>query len=84
MRLALDAARATSAALVGVDLVPTPDGGFTILELNGAVDFTSEYRPDGDVFRETALELARAALDADARPDAGPHAGLVDTVSPLT
>ncbi len=83
VRLALDAARATSAALVGVDLVPTPDGGFTILELNGAVDFTSEYRPDGDVFRETALELARAALDADARPDADPHAGLVDAVSPL-
>jgi RimK family alpha-L-glutamate ligase len=63
VQLSLAAARATSAALVGVDLLPTPDGGFTILELNGAVDFTRDYRPGGDVFREAALELARAALD---------------------
>ena len=70
VQLALAAARATSAALVGVDLVPTPAGGFAILEVNGAVDFTHEYRPGGDVFRETALELARAALAAapEARP----------------
>jgi RimK family alpha-L-glutamate ligase len=60
IRLALDAADATSAALAGVDLVPTPDGGFTILEVNGAVDFTHEYRADGDIYRETVLELARA------------------------
>jgi RimK family alpha-L-glutamate ligase len=63
VQLALAAARATSAALVGVDLLPTPDGCFTILELNGAVDFTRDYRPGGDVFREAVLELARAALD---------------------
>jgi RimK family alpha-L-glutamate ligase len=58
-RLALAAARATGAALVGVDLLPTPDGGYTILELNGAVDFTAEYRKGGDIFRETAAELGR-------------------------
>jgi hypothetical protein len=71
VQLALDAARATGAALVGVDLVPTPDGEFAILELNGAVEFTVEYRRHGDVFRETALELARAALDegVGARPE---------------
>jgi RimK family alpha-L-glutamate ligase len=57
--LALAAARATHGALVGVDLLPTPDGGYTILELNGAVDFTGEYRPSGDIFRETATELGR-------------------------
>ena len=36
--LALSAAQATRADLVGVDLLPTPNGGFVVLELNGAVD----------------------------------------------
>jgi RimK family alpha-L-glutamate ligase len=62
VRLALAAARAASATLVGVDLLPTPDGGFAILELNGAVDFTVDYGPERDVFREAALEIAAAAL----------------------
>ena len=61
IRLAIAAAEACGAALVGVDLLETPDGGLTILELNGAVDFTDAYRRDGDVFRETVLELAHAA-----------------------
>jgi [lysine-biosynthesis-protein LysW]---L-2-aminoadipate ligase len=61
--LALAAARATSAALVGVDLLPTPDGGCTILELNGAVDFTGEYRPGDDIFQEAATELCRFARE---------------------
>jgi RimK family alpha-L-glutamate ligase len=75
MELALAAADAAGAALVGVDLLPTPDGGLTIVELNGAVEFTREYRADRDVFRDVALALARAALDAAAgdRPaDADP------------
>jgi glutathione synthase/RimK-type ligase-like ATP-grasp enzyme len=62
--LALSAARATSAALVGVDLLPTPDGGYTILEVNGAVDFTRAYRPDTDIFREVVTELGRFAREA--------------------
>ena len=62
--LALAAARATNAALVGVDLLPTPDGGYTILELNGAVDFTHEYRSGGDIYRETAEELCRFAHES--------------------
>ena len=61
IRIALDAARAVGAALVGVDLLPTDDG-FTIVELNAAVEFHRDYRPDGDVFREAALELARAVF----------------------
>jgi hypothetical protein len=47
--LALAAARAAGAALVGVDLVPDGEGGWTVLELNGAVEFTREYQPAGAV-----------------------------------
>jgi RimK family alpha-L-glutamate ligase len=85
VRLALDAARATSATLVGVDLVPTPDGGFTILELNGAVDFTQDYRPDGDIYREAVLEIARAALEPCTTPtDPDPRMGEMSALSPQT
>jgi RimK family alpha-L-glutamate ligase len=66
-QLALAAANEVAATLVGVDLLPTDDG-FTIIEVNGAVEFTPEYRPDGDVFREAALEIVRAievARDTD-------------------
>jgi RimK family alpha-L-glutamate ligase len=59
--LALAAARAAGPALVGVDLVPDVYGNWTIIELNGAVEFTSEYNTDGDVFDCAALELARSA-----------------------
>ena len=68
IRLAIAAAEASGAALVGVDLLETPDGGLTVLELNGAVDFTDVYRPGGDVFRETMLELAAACTSAS-RPE---------------
>src|SRR5262249_5695280 len=59
--LALTAARAAGAALVGVDLVPNVAGGWTIIELNGAVEFTAEYKTDGDVFDCAASVLARSA-----------------------
>jgi hypothetical protein len=52
------AARA-GAALVGVDLVPDGEEGWTVLELNGAVDFTEAYAPGRDVFAD-ALESADA------------------------
>jgi len=32
-----------------------------VLELNGAVEFTREYQPAGDVFADVAAELARQA-----------------------
>jgi RimK family alpha-L-glutamate ligase len=60
--LALAAAGAAGACLVGVDLVPDGLGGWTIIELNGAVEFTHEYQPGGDVFADVATELARAAV----------------------
>ena len=55
--LALEAARATRADLVGVDLLPTPNGGFLVLELNGAVDFRPLYSPRRDVFYEAVGAL---------------------------
>ena len=46
--LALAAAEAIGADLVGVDLLPDGDG-FTVIELNGAVDFDDpEYSSPGD------------------------------------
>ncbi len=67
--LAIDAARAAGAALVGVDLVPDESGDWTVIELNGAVEFTHEYRTDGDVFADVAVELARYATDGLASTD---------------
>jgi RimK family alpha-L-glutamate ligase len=64
---ALDlAARAAAAAgtdFAGVDLLPLPDGGWTVLELNGAVDFTREYALDRDPFVAAAAELTRLGGD---------------------
>ncbi len=71
IRLALDASRSVGTSLVGVDLLPTPDG-FTIIELNGAVEFTQDYRRDGDVFHEAAVELAREVLDRREDPVLAP------------
>jgi RimK family alpha-L-glutamate ligase len=55
--LALSAAQAARADLVGVDLLPTPNGGFVILELNGAVDFRPLYAPQRDVFADAVAAL---------------------------
>ena len=63
IRLALEAAAASGLDLVGVDLLPLERGGFVVLELNGAVDFSPDYAPGGNVFG--------AAIDALAGPKAG-------------
>jgi [lysine-biosynthesis-protein LysW]---L-2-aminoadipate ligase len=54
--LALAAARAAKADLVGVDLLPTQNG-FVVLELNGAVDFRPVYAPLRDVFADAVDAL---------------------------
>ncbi len=60
--LALNAADSVGADLVGVDLLPDGDGGWVVLELNGAADFTSDYnRPDESVFERVTGSLARYA-----------------------
>jgi [lysine-biosynthesis-protein LysW]--L-2-aminoadipate ligase len=60
--IALAAASASGASLVGVDLLPDAQGGWTVVELNGAVEFTHEYVASGDIFADVSLELARAAV----------------------
>lgn len=59
--VAIAAASAAGASLVGVDLLPDGVGGWTVLELNGAVEFTREYTLAEDIFAEVAVVLARAA-----------------------
>ena len=67
-RLAVAAAEAVGGDLVGVDLLPLPNGGHVVLEVNGAVDFTSEYSLGcADVFEA----VARCILE-ERRPDADP------------
>lgn len=65
LELAVRAAEAADADLVGVDLLPDGEGGHTVLELNGAVDFTREYRLDRDPFVAAAAELARHAWERE-------------------
>jgi len=61
--LAISAAAALGADLVGVDMLPDGNGGWTVLEINGAVDFTQEYSLDGeDVFEVVAQALAPAEV----------------------
>jgi hypothetical protein len=52
---------------VGVDLLPSATG-WTVVELNGAVDFTDEYSLGRDVFAAVTFELARAALGCPRLP----------------
>jgi RimK family alpha-L-glutamate ligase len=60
--LAVAAAQAAGADLVGVDLLPTSHGGWVVLELNGAAEFTAEYSEWIDVFSEAALLLQGEVL----------------------
>lgn len=59
--LAVEAAAAVEGGFVGVDLLPTPDGRYSVVEVNGCVDFTSEYSVDGDVHEAVVAELDRMA-----------------------
>lgn len=61
IELAVAAANAIGGDLVGIDLLPLPAGGYAVLEVNGAVDFTNQYSLDGgDVFADVAEILAAA------------------------
>jgi RimK family alpha-L-glutamate ligase len=69
--LAIAAAAAADADLVGVDLLPTPGGGYVVLELNGAADFCDTYSlDDQDVFDRAARRLLEPADPLAAPVDA--------------
>jgi glutathione synthase/RimK-type ligase-like ATP-grasp enzyme len=51
-------AEAIGGDLVGVDLLPADLGTWVVLEVNGAVDFTSAYSVDDDVFAAASAALA--------------------------
>jgi RimK family alpha-L-glutamate ligase len=65
--LAVTAAVALGLDLAGVDLLPMPDGGHVVLEVNGASEFTPEYRRDADVFDLALRALLGASQDERAR-----------------
>lgn len=57
-RLALAAIAALRIDLAGVDLLPAPDGGWIVLEVNGAADFDERYAlPGHDVYDDVAAAL---------------------------
>jgi len=58
--LALAAAATIGGDLVGVDLLPTGPGTYVVLEVNGAVDFTGDYAPGGNVFAAAVGALVGA------------------------
>ncbi len=58
LRLAVAATAAIGIDLAGVDLLPGPDGGWIVLELNGAADFDERYSlPGRDVYDDVAAAL---------------------------
>jgi RimK family alpha-L-glutamate ligase len=56
--IAIAAAAAIGGDLVGVDLLPADVGTWVVLEVNGAVDFTSAYSLGDDVFAAASAALA--------------------------
>ncbi|MBD0328862.1 MAG: ATP-grasp domain-containing protein [Thermoleophilia bacterium] len=69
---AIEAAATIGGGLLGVDLLPTRYG-YTVIELNGCVDFTFEYSlPGEDVFLEVARALRPVPVAALAAVEALP------------
>jgi RimK family alpha-L-glutamate ligase len=66
--LALAAAAAAETDLVGIDLMPTNDGGWVVIEMNGAVEFTDAYSLERNVFSAAAEALAVAAAVTSSEP----------------
>jgi [lysine-biosynthesis-protein LysW]---L-2-aminoadipate ligase len=67
--IAVAAAAAVEGDLVGIDLMPTRDGGWVVIEVNGAVEFNDEYSLDRNVF-SAVLDALLATLDGALEPAA--------------
>jgi [lysine-biosynthesis-protein LysW]---L-2-aminoadipate ligase len=68
--IAVAAVAAVEGDLVGVDLMPTPDDGWVVIELNGAVEFNDKYSLDRDVFSAVVDALLDTVEDAMEPPAA--------------
>lgn len=66
--IAVAAAAAVEGDLVGIDLMPTRDGGWVVLEVNGAVEFNDEYSLDRDIFSAVVEGLLAAVEGACEQP----------------
>ncbi len=65
LQLAVAATAAIGIDLAGVDLLPAPDGGWIVLELNGAADFDERYSlPGRDVYDDVAAALQLDSVTA--------------------
>jgi len=70
--LALAAAEAVGGDLVGVDLLPLPGNAWIVIEVNGAVDFTSTYSLGDEIFAAIrSAMLAGVGCWADAQVGTG-------------
>ncbi len=73
--LAVRAVAAIGMDLAGVDLLPLPEGGYVVLELNGAVDFDGRYSlRGGDAYLDAAAALGlrpgdQAEMSATSAPE---------------
>ena len=74
--VAIRAAAAVGGALVGVDLLPADLCTWVVLEVNGAVDFTSTYSFDDDVFAAASAALRGGVVVEPAAGLAAEAAGL--------
>ena len=73
--LAVAAAEALGGDLVGVDLLPAPEDGWVVIEVNGAADFTAAYSLGEEVYSAARRALTdRAALLAAAAAPAHSYA----------
>jgi len=74
--LAIDAARAIGADLLGVDLLPLRDSGSVVMEVNGAVDFDEEESlPGRSIYADAADALALVRADRPAVESSGWRSG---------